>query len=122
MGNRVTKFEVCSIEVKKACPIETTLSILKGKWKGIIISILSEQAVRFNELKRLIPGITQRILTLQLKELEEDGIVNRDVEYTVPRKVEYSLTEQGKALFPVIEGMRNWGTRYLDSNIDLDLN
>ncbi|MFM9281334.1 winged helix-turn-helix transcriptional regulator [Paenibacillus jiagnxiensis] len=102
----------CSLEVTRACPIEMTLHIIGGKWKGIIIDILSEKSVRFNELKRLIPGITQRMLTLQLRELETDGIVKRKVEDTVPPKVEYSLTDQGENLSHILESMRAWGNKY----------
>ncbi|MFO6497074.1 winged helix-turn-helix transcriptional regulator [Bacillus sp. z60-11] len=116
MANRLNGFGVCSTEVKKACPVELTLHMIGGKWKGIIIDILSDQPVRFNELKRLIPGITQRMLTLQLRELEADGIVKRKVENTLPRKVEYSLTEQGEKLYPIIAAMRMWGNQYLSKN------
>ncbi|ADM40093.1 HxlR-like helix-turn-helix domain-containing protein [Bacillus spizizenii str. W23] len=77
MGNWLNGFGACSAEVKKACPVEMTLHIIGGKWKGIIIDILSQKPVRFNELKRFIPGITQRMLTLQLRELEADGVVKR---------------------------------------------
>lgn len=113
LGNRLNGFGACSTEVKKACPIEMTLHIIGGKWKGIIIDILSNNSVRFNELKRLIPGISQRMLTLQLRELEADGIVKRNVENTVPKKVEYSLTEQGEKLSPIIASMRIWGIQYM---------
>nr|WP_044454935.1 winged helix-turn-helix transcriptional regulator [Bacillus spizizenii] len=93
--------------------MEMTLHIIGGKWKGIIIDILSHKSVRFNELKRLIPGITQRILTLQLRELEADGVVKRKVENTVPKKVEYSLTELGEKLSPIIASMRMWRNEYI---------
>ncbi|WP_087993654.1 helix-turn-helix domain-containing protein [Bacillus vallismortis] len=116
MGNRLNGFGACSTEVKMACPVEMTLHINGGKWKGIILDILSHQSVRFNELKRLIPGITQRMLTLQLRELEADGIVKRKVENTVPKKVEYSLTEHGKKLSPIIASIRIWGNEYMNKN------
>lgn len=114
MGNRLNGFGACSIEVKKACPIEMTLHMIGGKWKGIIIDILSEKPVRFNELRRLIPGVTQRMLTLQLRELEDYGIVERNVEHSVPMKVGYSLTDQGKSLCPIIESMRSWWNQYME--------
>ncbi|MDP4087076.1 MAG: helix-turn-helix domain-containing protein [Bacillota bacterium] len=116
MGAQLKGYGACSAEVKKACPVELTLKIIGGKWKGIIINILSEKDVRFNELKRLIPGITQRMLTLQLRELEADGIVNRKVEIegSVNMKVEYSLTKQGKSLSPIITSMKIWGDTYLN--------
>ena len=117
MGNRINSFGACSVEVRKACPIEMTLQMIGGKWKGIIINILSESSVRFNELRRLIPGITQRMLTLQLRELETDGIVKRKVETTVPPKVEYSLTDLGENLSPIIKSLRTWGNEYLSKHV-----
>nr|WP_305729142.1 winged helix-turn-helix transcriptional regulator [Paenibacillus sp. OK076] len=75
--------------------------------------MLSEKSVRFNELKQLIPGISQRMLTLQLRELEADGIVKRIVDDTVPPKVEYSLTEQGNKLSSIIDSIRVWGKEFL---------
>ncbi|MEC1549874.1 helix-turn-helix domain-containing protein [Bacillus rugosus] len=116
MENRLNGFGACSAEVKKACPVEMTLHTIGGKWKGIIIDILSHKSARFNELKRLIPGITQRMLTLQLRELEADGVVKRKVENTVPKKVEYSLTELGEKLYPIISSMRIWGNEYMKIN------
>lgn len=91
-----------------------TLHIIGGKWKGIIIDILSQKPVRFNELKRFIPGITQRMLTLQLRELEADGVVKRKkCREHCPQKVEYSLTELGEKLSPIIASMRIWGNEYM---------
>ncbi|MXQ54260.1 winged helix-turn-helix transcriptional regulator [Shimazuella alba] len=116
MGNRLNGFGDCSIEVERACPIELTLHIIGGKWKGVIINILSKKDTRFNELKRLIPGISQRMLTLQLRELEADGIVKRKVEETIPIKVGYSLTHQGESLTPIIQSMRMWGNDYISKN------
>ncbi|KXJ37340.1 helix-turn-helix domain-containing protein [Bacillus spizizenii] len=116
MGNRLNGFGACSAEVEKACPVEMTLHIIGGKWKGIIIDILSHKSARFIELKRTIPGITQRMLTLQLRELEADGVVKRNVENTVPKKVEYSLTELGEKLSPIIASMRLWGNEYMSKN------
>ncbi|MBN6192919.1 helix-turn-helix transcriptional regulator [Aneurinibacillus sp. BA2021] len=113
MGNGLKGYGDCSEEVTKACPIEMALQVVGGKWKGIIIDILSERSVRFNELKRLIPGLSQRILTLQLRELEVDGIVKRKVHDTVPPKVEYFLTEQGDELSSIINSLRVWGQTYL---------
>ncbi|MEI2367702.1 winged helix-turn-helix transcriptional regulator [Niallia circulans] len=113
MGSGLKGYGDCSEEVTKACPIEMALQIVGGKWKGIIIDILSEKSIRFNELKRVIPGISQRILTLQLRELEADGIVKRKVDDTVPPKVEYFLTEQGNELSSIINSLRVWGQHYL---------
>ncbi|MDO5069520.1 MAG: helix-turn-helix domain-containing protein [Neisseria zoodegmatis] len=94
------------------CPVSTTLDIIGGKWKVLILYHLNTQTRRFNELQRLMPAVTQRMLTLQLRELESDGIVHREVYPQVPPKVEYSLTEFGLTLMPVIEAMHRWGTEY----------
>ena len=94
------------------CPVVNTLDIIGGKWKVLILYYLNEETRRFNELQRLLAGITQRMLTLQLRELENDGIVHREVYLQVPPKVEYSLTEFGRTLMPVIEAMHRWGEQY----------
>lgn len=92
--------------------VTTTLAIIGGKWKILIIYHLCAGTQRFNELRRLLPDITQRMLTLQLRELEDDGIVHREVYPQVPPKVEYSLTAFGATLIPVIEVMDAWGKQY----------
>lgn len=94
------------------CPVETTLAVIGGKWKGIILYHLLSGAKRFNEFRRLMPDITQRMLTLQLRELEKDGVVHREIYKEVPPKVEYSLTGFGRTLEPIIMLMRDWGERY----------
>lgn len=94
------------------CPVGTTLDIIGGKWKVLILYHLNTQTRRFNELQRLMPAITQRMLTLQLRELEGDGIVHREVYAQVPPKVEYSLTPFGQTLMPVIGAIHDWGVRY----------
>ena len=94
------------------CPVNTTLDIIGGKWKALILYHLIDDTQRFNELRRRLPGITQRMLTLQLKELASDGIIHREVYPVVPPKVEYSLTEFGRTLLPVIEAMHHWGMAY----------
>ncbi len=96
-------------EYETCCPVVATLDIIGGKWKVLILYHLSTETRRFNELQRLMAGITQRMLTLQLRELENDGIVHREVYPQVPPKVEYSLTEFGRTLMPVIEAMHRWG-------------
>lgn len=98
----------------RACPVEVTLSVIGGKWKGIILYHLQSRPLRFNELRRLIPDVTQRMLTLQLRELEEDGVIHREVYPVVPPKVEYSLTDFGSTLSPVILSIRQWGKRHQD--------
>lgn len=96
------------------CPVVNTLDIIGGKWKVLILYYLNGETRRFNELQRLLAGITQRMLTLQLRELENDGIVHREVYPQVPPKVEYSLTEFGRTLMPVIEAMHRWGEQYAE--------
>ena len=100
---------------KDDCPTETALELIGGKWKGMILFYLSSDTRRFNELMRLIPDITQRMLTKQLRDLEANGIVHREVYPQVPPKVEYSLTKMGKTLRPVIRELEKWGKGYLDS-------
>lgn len=95
-----------------SCPIEITLSIISGKWKGMILYQLAKGASRFNQLRRLLPGVTQRMLTLQLRELENSGVIRRVVYSEMPPKVEYSLTEFGDSLKPILELMEHWGEQY----------
>lgn len=110
MGDRRNKYDVePNLE---GCPVKTTLDVIGGKWKGIILYHLIDGPKRFNELRRLYPGMTQFMLTLQLRELERDGIIHREVYKQVPPKVEYSLTEFGTTLKPIILAMRNWGETY----------
>jgi DNA-binding HxlR family transcriptional regulator len=95
------------------CSVEATIGVVGGKWKSVILYHLLEQSViRFGEFRRLLPKITQQMLTAQLRELESDGIVNRKVYPQVPPKVEYSLTEFGKTLAPIIQSMAVWGDSY----------
>ncbi|MFC4803252.1 winged helix-turn-helix transcriptional regulator [Neobacillus sp. GCM10023253] len=98
------------------CEKELTLEIIGGKWKMLILWYLGKEGTkRFNQLKSLMPGITQRMLVNQLRELEDDQIVHREVYPVVPPKVEYSLTEQGKTLLPILESMYEWGKSYMDT-------
>jgi DNA-binding HxlR family transcriptional regulator len=94
------------------CPIETTLDILGGKWKGMVLHRLLTGMTRFNELRRAVPNVTQRMLTRQLRELERDGVIQRRVYAEVPPRVEYSLTEFGSTLKPILMAMNDWGERY----------
>ena len=94
------------------CPVHAALDIIGGKWKPVILAHLMDDTLRFNELRRLMPKITQRMLTLQLRELEADAIVSREVYRQVPPKVEYSLTEHGQTLAPVLLALRDWGTSH----------
>jgi len=95
-----------------ACSVEVALDIIGGKWKGVVLYHLLSGTKRFNELKRLIPSVTQRMLTKQLRQLEEDGIINRIVYAVVPPKVEYSLTETGRLLEPLLNGLRELGREF----------
>lgn len=97
---------------KSGCAVEVTLSVMGGTWKPIILFQLLLGKKRFGELGRAIPGITQRMLTLQLRELEDAGIVARTVYAEVPPRVDYALTELGRSLQPVLIAMRNWGIAY----------
>ena len=97
------------------CSVEAALSVVGGRWKSVIIFHLIENDVlRFGELKKSIPKVTQRMLTNQLRELEEDGIVDRKVYPVVPPKVEYRLTEYGKTLKPIMYSMRDWGSIHVE--------
>lgn len=103
--------------------VEVAIAALVGKWKPIILFHLMERGtLRFNELKRAIPNITQKMLTSQLRELEHHQIVNRKVYPQVPPKVEYSLTEYGKEIIPILQSMQEWGTSHkkymVENNID----
>ncbi|MGE1129153.1 winged helix-turn-helix transcriptional regulator [Bacillus wiedmannii] len=99
---------------KYSCPVEAMVEVIGGKWKGVILYHLLDGTKRFNELKRLKPNITQRMLTLQLRELEADGIIHREVYREVPPKVEYSLTELGESLRPMILLMMEWATHNME--------
>lgn len=94
------------------CPVETTLNILSGKWKIVILYRLLAGKKRFNELKRMMDSITHRTLTLQLRDLERDGIVKRTVYAEVPPRVEYELSELGLSMEPIIKAMYDWGVNY----------
>jgi len=101
------------------CPIEAAIDVIGGKWKAPILYHLQGEIKRFNELSRLLPGITQRMLTRQLRELESDQIVHRKVFAEVPPKVEYSMTEFGLTLVPVLKEIQVWGYEYLDKIVKI---
>lgn len=93
------------------CPVTYTMSKIGGKWKPIIIYLITKGANRFGVLQRGIVGISKQMLTKQLRELEKDGILNRKIYAEIPPRVEYSLTELGESLLPVIGSMRTWGEK-----------
>jgi DNA-binding HxlR family transcriptional regulator len=96
------------------CPVEATLDVIGGKWKCVILFHLLSGTRRFNELRRLMPEVTQRMLTRQLRELESDQIIERTVYPEVPPKVEYSLTDFGRTLEPILKMLQQWGFDYLE--------
>jgi len=100
------------------CPVEATLDVIGGKWKGVILFHLLPGPQRFSDLKRRLPAITQRMLTLQLRELEEDGVVHREIYRQIPPKVEYSLTEFGKTLEPILLTLLKWGEQYTEQVVE----
>lgn len=95
------------------CPVGITQNVMEGKWKLVILFILKDGVKRFNELQRTIPDIRQGYLTQQLRELEQDGLVHREVYKVVPPKVEYSLTDVGRKFLPVIDKMYEFGMGYM---------
>ena len=97
------------------CPVEATLELIGGKYKALILWHLSENKLRFSQLRREINGVTPKMLTQQLRELEASSLIHREVFPIVPPKVEYSLTDLGRSLMPLLVAMRNWGSSYLRS-------
>jgi DNA-binding HxlR family transcriptional regulator len=98
--------------------VEATLSMIDGKWKGVILFHLMSGTMRFNEIRRKLPSVTQRMLTNQLRELEADGLIVRTVFAQVPPRVDYSLSERGRSLEPVVQVLKSWG----DQNMHLFTN
>ena len=100
-----------------ACPVETTLMLIGDKWKVLIFRDLLPGTKRFGELKRSIGSVSQKVLTAQLRDMERSGLVQRRVYAEVPPRVEYSLTELGKSLKPILDSMQNWGEGYKASRV-----
>ena len=99
---------------ERHCPVEATLGLVGGKYKALILWKLMSGAMRFSELRRAVPGATPKMLTQQLRELEHDGLVHREIFPVVPPRVEYSLTPFGQTIRPVLQSMYAWGTGYLE--------
>ena len=99
-----------------ACPVETTLMLIGDKWKVLILRDLMPGTKRFGELKKSIGSVSQKVLTAHLRDMEKKGLVSRKVYAEVPPRVEYSLTETGKSLKPILDAMGNWGEEYKKNN------
>jgi DNA-binding HxlR family transcriptional regulator len=111
----MTKIRHSRLDCNPGCSVEATISLIDGKWKCVILFHLLGETLRFNELRRRVPEVTQRMLTNQLRELEADGLIVRKVYPQVPPKVEYSISPLGRSLEPVLLGLKDWG----DENIGL---
>ena len=107
------------MEIKKedlpACPVKTTLSLIGDKWKVLILPDLMPGTKRFGELKKSIGSVSQKVLTAQLRDMEANGLISRKVYAEVPPRLEYSLTNLGKSLKPILDAMKNWGEDYKKS-------
>ena len=101
------------MESKNNCPVESTLELIGGKYKALILWHLSGSTLRFSELRKAISGATAKMLTQQLRELESQNLIHREVFPVIPPRVEYSLTDLGKSLLPILVAMRDWGANYL---------
>ncbi len=103
------------------CPVEATIALIGGKYKAVILWHLVNEKKRFSELRRLIPKATEKMLASQLRDLENDGLIIRTVYPVVPPKVEYSLSDFGRSIVPVLNAMCDWGTDYLENNTSSQL-
>lgn len=99
-------------DARSNCAVEAALGLIGGRWKGVVLWWLLDGKMRFGELRRKLPNCTERMLTVQLRELEEDGLVTRTVHAEVPPRVEYQLTAFGESLEPILFALRDWGERY----------
>lgn len=99
-----------------ACPVETTLTLIGDKWKVLILRDLMPGTKRFGELKKSIGHVSQKVLTAQLRDMEENGLLHRRTYAEVPPRVEYSLTDLGRSLKPVLDALQEWGARYKAQN------
>jgi len=110
----MTKPKHSRFDCSPGCAVEAAISLIDGKWKSVVLYHLLDGTLRFNELRRQIPGVTQRMLTNQLRELEDDGLIERKVYAQVPPKVEYSLSPLGRSIEPILLALKDWG----DTNIE----
>ena len=104
------------MEQTEICPVGATLTLIGGKYKALILWHLAEGTLRFSELRKAVPNATPKMLTQQLRELESDQLIHREVYPVIPPKVEYSLTDLGCSLMPILVAMRDWGADYLRNN------
>ncbi|MEO0478952.1 MAG: winged helix-turn-helix transcriptional regulator [Planctomycetota bacterium] len=102
---------------RTGCDVEATLSVIGGRWKPVLVCHLLQGKKRFGELRRLTPNATERMITLQLRELEADGVISREVFAEVPPRVEYDVTEFGRSLQPVLESMQAWGSAFKERRL-----
>jgi DNA-binding HxlR family transcriptional regulator len=100
------------------CPVQTTVQLIGNKWKLLILRNLQQRPWRFNELRRSLEGISQKVLTDSLRSMEEDGIITRTVYPEVPPRVEYALSEMGESMGPILTAMREWGENYKAQRVE----
>jgi DNA-binding HxlR family transcriptional regulator len=98
------------------CPVTATMAVIGGKWKLLIIYLISNEINRFGKMGMMLKDISKQMLTTQLRELESDGIIERKIYAEIPPRVEYFLTSKGRSLTPIIDGMRDWGLEYIISS------
>lgn len=108
------------MQLSEHCPVEATLELIGGKYKALILWHLCDKKLRFSELRKVITTATPKMLTQQLRELEANHLISREVFPVVPPKVEYSLTELGKSLLPILVAMRDWGAGYMRKSKNLE--
>ena len=108
------------MQLTEQCPVEATLNLIGGKYKALILWHLSNGKLRFSQLHKLVSSATAKMLTQQLRELEAQDLVHREVFPVIPPRVEYSLTELGRSLMPILAAMRDWGADYLRTNKNME--
>lgn len=108
-------------DINKLCPISVVQNVLMGKWKLTILWIVNRQTRRFGELQKLIPDVSRGVLTQQLRELERDSLIHREVYKEVPPKVEYTITPIGKSFIPVMKNIMEWGVGYIKDTTDCSM-
>ncbi|MDP4534743.1 helix-turn-helix domain-containing protein [Alkalimonas collagenimarina] len=112
-GDQLSEYQQKFGSLQENCPVRAALDIIRGRWKPSILHELKEETRRYSELQRALPGISPQALTTQLKQLEADGLIERDVYAEVPVRVEYRLSEFGETLSEVMDGLEQWGMAYL---------